>query len=656
MFDDFRKRIGSSLRRLRDLFSYPDDPICAARLQEEQFAAVRANTPGMMVANVGNGAALLATFSGTPLGPRALLWTVALFAAAIYIFWRARRRVRRRSAPSAPTRIGRRAVLNAFVLGLLWAAVPLLFFLEASPGARLMVISLTAGMLFGGAFSLARAPVAATVFALPITAAAAVTLLSGGDPDLIRITLVLCIYVAVLLREVYVEAENFKDRVLSQFGAEREARTDPLTGLPNRLAFNGAIERDLSRIRRHGGQLALLCVDIDNFKTINDRYGHPAGDALLAQAARRMRAALRGADLVARMGGDEFAIIVANLETKNGAGIVADRILACFEEPFLLDGRLVRGAASVGGALAPGDGLDSQELFKRADLALYQAKQRGGGYRFFRPEEDFEAIEADLLEQDLRRALANDQMSLVYQPIIRVATREVVGCEALLRWSHPTRGAISPAAFIPVAELTGVIHELGLWALERACAAIASLPEDIRVCVNVSAAQLAQPDFAVRALEAIARTSLPPRRLDIEITERATSAAVPAIRDELVNLSRAGMSLSLDDFGSGVSSLSQLCSLPIRRVKIDGPLVRDAATRRDSAAIILGLARMANAFHLGLVAEGVETPEQLQWLAEIGVDEAQGFVIAAPMAFPALETFIAGWSPTQLAGEDRARA
>jgi diguanylate cyclase (GGDEF)-like protein len=371
-----------------DVLRYPPDPESAARMQSEQFAAVCRNTPGMMAANMCNALVLLSAFIDTPLRARAALWMAAVFCVSGFILFRARRPRRARHDLRGPTSVGRRAAAYALLLGSLWSAVPVLFFLDASASARLLVISLTAGMLFGGAFALARAPLAATAFSAPIALAAAATLIHSGDADLSRIAIVLCVYVSVLLRGVYVEARSFKHRLLTQIGVERQARTDPLTELPNRLAFADAIEREIARTERYGGGFLLICVDIDNFKTINDRFGHPAGDELLAQAARRMRAALRASDLVARLGGDEFAIIATNVKGETAAHFLAERIVSCFSEPFLLEGRAVTGAASVGGALAPRDGADYRALFKCADVALYQAKQQGGGWRLFQPEKD----------------------------------------------------------------------------------------------------------------------------------------------------------------------------------------------------------------------------------------------------------------------------
>jgi diguanylate cyclase (GGDEF)-like protein len=380
----------ASFEKARELVSDPLDPATATRFRDEQFAVLRRNTPGFMAANFGNAFALLATLSDTPLALEGAIWTASVMVVCGYLYLRARRRPGPRRPGAPPTATGRRAVLNALILGLLWAAPPLLFFHGARPGAQLMIVALTAGMLFGGAFALARTPVAAAVFALPIALSSATTLLAGADADHSRLAIVMCIYVAVLGRCVFPEAARFKAQILAQVAAEHLARTDPLTGLPNRRAFIDTMERELARMRRHGGSFLLLCVDIDRFKTINDALGHPAGDELLSQAAQRMRAALRGADFVGRLGGDEFAVIATEIGSRETARLVAARIASCFETPFMLEGRPVRCAVSVGGALGPRHGDHQQALFKSADVALYRAKAQGGGLRLFEPEADAE--------------------------------------------------------------------------------------------------------------------------------------------------------------------------------------------------------------------------------------------------------------------------
>lgn len=645
MFDAHLPAIWSRVKRLKDAFAYPADPQTAARLQQEQFVAVRRNTPAMMAANVCNALVLVATLIDTPLAPRVLLWASAVLCVSGYIFLRARRRdggVRREALE--PTSVCRRALLNALILGGLWGAVPPLFFLDASPGARLMVISLTAGMLFGGAFALSRAPLAATLFAGLITLAAVATLLSSGDSDLSRIAFVLGVYAAVLLRNVFMEAASFRDRVLTQIGVEREARTDPLTGLANRLAFTDALEREIARVRRYGGGFLLLCIDIDNFKTINDRYGHPAGDELLSQAARRMRASLRTSDFIARLGGDEFAVIASDVVTQDAAEVLSERIVSCYDEPFLLEGRAVKGAASVGGAMAGHDTVDQRELFKCADVALYQSKQRGGGWSLFGDARDAAGPDDKAFEQDLRRALALGQFELLFQPVANLENGEIAGCEALLRWAHPNRGELAPRQFMALAERLGLAHEIGKWTLEQAALAAGRLPSRLRVAVRVSTKQLRRADFSESLLDAVAGATASPGRIEILVAERALSAPLEAA---VLALSRAGFGVALDGFGCD-SALRSLRRPPLDRIVVDGPLVHDASARKDCAAIVGGLAQMARELGVGVVARGIETTAQLQRLRELGCAEAMGDAVAPPMPLAAFEAFVSASRPGSL--------
>jgi len=656
MVQTLKAKARSIGERMRLLFAAPADPEAAARLQDEQIAAVRRNTPGMMAANICNALVLLAALWSTPMGGTAALWAGALLGVIGYIYLRTRPRSRNRPAKPAPTGVSRRAACNALLVGSLWAAVPALFFMEADDGGRLMVVSLTAGMLFGGAFALATAPLAAAAFVSPIVIASEAIFLRSGDPDHMRIAIVLLIYVIVLMRTVFVDADNLRKRVLTQIDVETQARTDTLTGLPNRLGFTDAIEREFARSARAGSGFLLLCVDLDNFKTINDRLGHPAGDELLIEASRRMRACLRGYDTVARLGGDEFAIIASDVDTRESAISLAERVIDCFEEPFDLDGREVYGAASVGTALAPKDGVDQRELVKGADIALYQAKQHGGCWRLFESAHDMESRESRALELDLRRTISLQQLALVFQPIINVSTGAIVGCEALLRWNHPTRGAVEPSKFIPLAEKIGFIDEIGLWVVEEACAAAAQFPPDFRVAINISPLQLRRQEFPDCVFEALTRSRAEPSRIEIEITETALLAD-DAISDAAIRkLSLAGLSISLDDFGSGYSSLNYLRKLPLHRVKIDRSFVGDVLTKKDCAAIVAGVTRMADALDMTIVAEGVETLAQLQWLRNVGCNEAQGYLISRPLPRKELMDFVAAWRPERLEAAEGALA
>lgn len=650
----FMSKIRVAAARLRRAPSAPADPASAARLQEEQYAAVRRNTPGMMAANVCNAFVLLWTLIDTPLAPRAVVWTNVLLLVVVVIYLRARRpRGASRRGPRGPTRVGRRAVAYAFILSSLWAAAPALFFIDADPGARLVIVSLTAGMLFGGAFALARAPLAATAFAGPIAIASAATLVSSGDADHRRIAMVLAVYVAALARALHVDAESFRRRMLTQIDAEVQARTDALTGLPNRLGFSHAIEQAFALRHRSNGGFLLLCVDLDRFKKINDSLGHPAGDALLVQAAQRMRATLRSSDVVARLGGDEFAIVAADVANPDAAGLVAGRIVSCFDAPFVIEGRAVKGSASVGGALAPGGGTDQTALLKSADVALYRAKQAGGGaWRLFEEPGEPALRDAGPPGEDLRHARALGQLALVFEPVVDLASGAIVGCEALLRWTYPPRGALGPAVFMPLAQRLGLVEELVEFLIEEAACVAAGVPDDFRVVVAAPSALLRRSDAAERILAALARAQAAPRALEIAVAE--TAASEPAVGAGALKLARAGFCVALDEFGAGRGALAGLRSPPFDKVIIDAALARAAPADRRSAAMVAGVIRTARDLGLRVAARGVQTQAQALWLRDAGCDLGQGPQLGDAMAQAELEELISrGRPPERVAAREK---
>ncbi|MCX7899034.1 MAG: diguanylate cyclase, partial [Methylocystis sp.] len=484
------ERQASSARRFQTADIH--DPHALGRLEKEQFDALRRNTPAMLVASACNAFAALTAFIGSPQFEGVAIWCGAVVVWTIYAHFR--RRWRRAHGAPSPAKVERRATINALTLGILWSLLSILFFSNATPGEQLVVASLNAGMMFGGLYALATAPVAAAAFATPIALAVCGVMIAQGDAERVLLALMFGVYTLALLSSFFINAAQTRTRLLAQIEAEKQALTDTLTGLPNRRAFNDAVEREFARSARTGAGFLLLCVDLDHFKEINDQLGHPAGDELLAQAAARMRSSLRTGDIVARLGGDEFAILATHIDRECDAREVARRIVTCYDRPFVLDGRDVHTGASVGGALAPRDGADLRELVKSADIALYRAKRHGGCWSLFEAESGAEAREARKLELELRRSIFTSQLALVYQPIVNVSTCELVGCEALLRWRHPERGEIRPAIFIPIAERIGLIHEIGMLVIDRACAAAASLPSGFRVAVNVSAVQLRRAD------------------------------------------------------------------------------------------------------------------------------------------------------------------
>jgi diguanylate cyclase len=615
----------------------------AARLRSEQLSTILHQTPNMMAANACNALVLLAAFWSTPKQTQALLWALAVIAIASVIYFRYTRRIPRDRTSARRLSAMTKLFLHTLALSLCWAALPILFFQDAPPGVQLLIACLTAGMLSGGAFALASVPFAAFTFTIPIFFGAATALIWSNGPDYLLISLVLIIYTLVLLRGVVTYAEQIKSRVLQQIETERKVRTDEMTSLPNRLWFHESVDTEFSRLSSDNEYFALIYVDLDDFKLVNDRLGHAGGDELLVEVAKRMKAAVRPSDLVARLGGDEFAVVATSITDADHAIAIAKRLTQCFETPFSIGSEGVYCGASLGVALAPRDGDNPHSLLRNADTALYRAKQNGGLFCVFEPRHESVAREERALERDLRRALLNNQFTLVFQPLLQFGANEIKGCEALVRWVHPTRGQVPPSIFIPIAERTGFIHDLGLWILEEACRAAAQFPEGIRVAVNVSAVQLRDPKFAERALSALSKAGL--SRIGVEITETALLSDDQATDSSLRKLASAGVEISLDDFGTGYSSLSYLRKLPLHKIKIDRSFVTDLLKQSDCEAITRGVIKMAADLGISCVGEGVEHIEQLEWLRRNGCYEAQGYLISRPLSPPDFANFLASWNP-----------
>ncbi|MDA9432982.1 bifunctional diguanylate cyclase/phosphodiesterase [Bradyrhizobium sp. CCBAU 51627] len=408
------------------------------------------------------------------------------------------------------------------------------------------------------------------------------------------------------------------------------AHYDPLTDLPNRALFREQIERELEKVAG-GGQFALLYIDVDEFKGINDSLGHHVGDELLQAIAGRIRACLKPGDLIARLGGDEFAVIQSGIESSADVLAFVTRIHEAIRRPYHCLGHQLSTDASIGIALAPQDGTDLDQLVKNADLAMYGAKAQGRRtYRFFVPEMDASAKARLTLEQDLRQALVDGGFEIHYQPLVNLHSGVVSGCEALLRWRHPQRGMVSPAEFIPIAEDTGLINELGDWVLRTACNEAATWPAHVRLAVNVSPVQLKCDTLALRIAGALAASGLDPRRLELEITEAVLIRDDEAALSILHQLRSIGVRIALDDFGTGYSSLSYLKRFPFDKIKIDRCFVADIADSGGSPVIVQAVVNIASASNMTTVAEGVETEAQREMLRTLGCTEMQGYLFSKP--------------------------
>jgi diguanylate cyclase (GGDEF)-like protein len=416
---------------------------------------------------------------------------------------------------------------------------------------------------------------------------------------------------------------------------------DALTGLPNRLLFHERIEEALTSVETRGEAVAVMCLDLDHFKNVNDTLGHPAGDALLRVVGERLRSCVRDRDTVARLGGDEFGIVLTKLTDAEFATTLAWRIISALNQPVDLNGHQVVVGTSIGIATSALEGMKGEQLLKNADLALYRAKADGRGtFRFFEAEMDARAQERRALEIDLRQAVARGQLEVHYQPQVHLGTNTIIGFEALVRWRHPERGLIPPLDFIPLAEETGVIIQIGEWVLRQACLDAQKWPDHVNVAVNVSPAQFRDHDLAERVGMILNETGLSPARLEIEITESLLLRDVKANLSTLDELRRLGLRISMDDFGTGYSSLSNLRSFPFDKIKIDRSFVKELEQSPDSAAIVRAVLGLGQSLGISTCAEGVETAEQMEALRKHGCTEVQGYLFSPPKPFAELSALL----------------
>ncbi len=405
------------------------------------------------------------------------------------------------------------------------------------------------------------------------------------------------------------------------------AKHDLLTGLFNRAVFTHELEHLLGR-REVDAEVAVILVDLDFFTAINDTLGYPVGDALLREVAVRLRECVREQDLVARIGGDEFAVIQIGGHSSTTVG---RRIIEALSHPFDLHGHGVHVGASVGIAVAPFDGETANDIVKNADLALSRSKSDGRNtLRYFEPEMDTRSQERRHLELDLRDAIQNSEFELFYQPMMDVATNSIVAFEALIRWNHPVNGRISPGAFMPVAEATGLITQIGEWVLAQACTDAMGWPPEVRLSVNVSPVQLARRGLAHAVMNALNASGLTAKRLDLEITEGVLLESTEQTLSILHQLRDLGVGVSMDDFGTGYSSISYLRRFPFDKIKIDQSFVRDLGQSEDAVAIIRAVISLGRSLGMRTTVEGVETPEQMQFVRSEGCDEIQGYLLSRP--------------------------
>lgn len=441
--------------------------------------------------------------------------------------------------------------------------------------------------------------------------------------------------------------EDVTEQRLSEQRTEYLAKYDPLTNLPNRASFLHHLDLELGKCSNER-QLAVLFLDVDEFKTVNDTLGHHIGDQLLRSLAQRLQSALKPNEFVARIGGDEFAVAANNVEGSEAVSSLLQRIYEAIRQGHECGVHQITSDSSIGIALAPKDGADCDQILQNADLAMYEAKSSGRRtYRFFERSMESKVKERRLLETDLRQAIQNEELEVYYQPIASLSDSKVIGCEALARWNHETRGFVSPADFIPLAEKSGLIHPLGEFVLRKACVEAAGWPGGLRLSVNVSPLQLRSETFVLKVVSALAESGLSANRLELEITEAALIDDDEAALRILNDLRSIGVRIALDDFGTGYSSLSYLRRFPFDKIKIDRSFISDLAKPDGSSAIIKAVVAIASERKIATTAEGVETDEQRERLHQLGCMEMQGFLFSRPKPAADLRELIGAPPPRQ---------
>ena len=437
--------------------------------------------------------------------------------------------------------------------------------------------------------------------------------------------------------------EDITEQRQSEVKIEYMAHHDALTDLANRVLLNDRLEHALDRVQRDE-MVAVHHLDLDQFKAVNDTFGHPCGDKLLRIVAERLRALVGESGTIARMGGDEFVIVQARIADPADATSLAQRVIDALSAPYDIDDQQAVIGVSIGISVGPGDGSSPDKLLRNADLALYRAKSDGRGtFRFFEPAMDLQMQTRRVMEQDLRKALSAGEFELYYQPVVNLASKEISGFEALIRWNHPIRGMISPATFIPLAEEIGFIVPIGEWVVRQACATAAQWPDHLHVAVNISAIQFRSPGLMQVIVSALAASGLAPTRLEIEITESVLLHNKEATLALLHQLRALGIRIAMDDFGTGYSSLTYLQSFPFDKIKIDRSFVKNITENSSSLNIVRAVAALANGMGMTATAEGVETAEQLHSIASEGCTEMQGFLFSKPLPAAEIERqFLSG--------------
>jgi len=429
------------------------------------------------------------------------------------------------------------------------------------------------------------------------------------------------------------------------------ANVDVLSGLPNRGRVRQLLGEALRSATSGNVPCAIMFLDLDGFKPVNDTFGHPKGDAVLRAVAKRLVDEVAADGHVGRMGGDEFAIVVTDAQSRRKVETLADRIIQAIKEPYLIDQTEISIGVSIGCAFGPIDGATVDDLILKADLALYQAKDAGRGCACYFSSE-LQSVQDDRirLESDLRQAIAANQFHLAFQPLVNAKTQKLIGFEALIRWNHPQRGFVPPNVFIPVAEESGLMPVIGEWVIDEACRAAASWPEPITVALNISPKQIVLAGLPNTVSEALARYKLPGNRIELEVTEGVFLGDNGATLDTLKRLRALGVGIALDDFGTGYSSIGYLNKAVFHKLKIDGSFVREAGSRPENVAIIQSIVQLAKSFRMSITAEGVETAEDFERMRDLGCDTIQGYLFGRPLSYERANQMVVGLGAKRMAG------
>ena len=429
------------------------------------------------------------------------------------------------------------------------------------------------------------------------------------------------------------------------------ANVDVLSGLPNRGRVRQLLGEALRGATTSNVPCAIMFLDLDGFKPVNDTFGHPKGDAVLRAVAKRLVDEVGADGHVGRMGGDEFAIVITDAQSRKQVEMLAERIINSIKESYLIDQTEIRIGVSIGCAFGPIDGATVDDLILKADLALYQAKDAGRGCaRYFSSELQSEQEDRVRLESDLRSAIASKQFHLAFQPLINAKTQKLTGFEALIRWNHPQRGFVPPNVFIPVAEESGLMAAIGEWVIDEACRACSTWPEPITVALNISPKQIVLPNLPNVVSEALSRYKLPGNRIELEVTEGVFLGDNGSTLDVLKRLRALGVGIALDDFGTGYSSIGYLNKAVFHKLKIDGSFVREAGTRPENVAIIQSIVQLAKSFRMSVTAEGVETAEDFERMRDLGCDTIQGYLFGKPLAYDRANQMVVGLGAKRMAG------